>query len=350
MDRSLPPERSAWHKPRVKHSVTNLTRRASDREALVRFLATFEDEDRSEDYWRRRLAFWWDKNPACKDDSPCGWVLRADEKIVGFLGVIPFEYVYSGKVIPGCAATTWRVAREHRNASLPLFMQWHRLGAEVILLDTTPNEETRRVLERFQYRSQKTLRNYFFPLSGGGAGVKAVGIRALAALNSMFLPREPLKLVMLEEKFEVAANPADATRLYKRLTREYLQWFCGAPDTPRRFIGCGDGQGMLTSYLILQADNYGAKPVLSAVDYFTARSDGRELLALIRHILIQPETLFPNARADFLMLNFLETPPFAGKPPGVFVRENLGKHYYSLPKSLEGVDKRCVLAEGDFGC
>jgi hypothetical protein len=334
----------------VKHTIESLVRSSPDRAGLVGFLAGFESDTRGQEFWRRRLAFWWDENPACKDNSPCGWALRADERIVGFLGVVPGEYVHGGNFFPAHAATTWRVNREHRQASLPLFVQWHRLGAEAILLDTTPSEETRRVLERFQYRSQKKLCNHFFPLPGGGRSLKAIGFRALAALNKWFLPREPLKLVTLADKFDVAVNPADAGRLQKRISRDYLRWFCRAPGVSRHFIGCVDGQGMLTSYLILQPDTYGEKPVLSAIDHFTANSDGRELLALIRHVLVQPEKFTAGGRADFLMLNFLEAPPFTSKPPGVFVRENLGKHYYSLPESLTGVSKRCVLAEGDYGC
>lgn len=332
----------------MKHSVESLTRTSPDREGLVRFLAAFENEARDAVFWRRRLAFWWDENPAGKDDSPCGWVLRAEGEIVGFLGVIPFEYVLDGKILIAHAATTWRVAREHRNASLPLFVQWHRLGAEAILLDTTPNAETRKVLDRFQYRSQKILQNWFFPLRTGGRGLRAIGFRALAAVNNLFLPDEPLKLVTLDAAFAIAENPADAGRLRRRITREYLRWFGSAPDATRHFLGCVDGQGTLTSYLILQPDHYGKRPVLSAIDHFTARSDGRELRALLRHVLAQPDKFTGHVPADFLMLNFLETPPFAGKPPGVFIRENPGKHYYSLPQALANVSKRCDLVEGDY--
>jgi hypothetical protein len=171
----------------------------------VRFLAAFENEDRSETFWRRRLAFWWDENPACKNDSPCGWVLRAEGEIVGFLGVISCEYDYNGKILPAHAATTWRVHRAHRNASLPLFAQWHRLGAEAILLDTTPNAETRAVLERFKYRAEKKLKNYFFPLAES-PGLKGIGFSALAALNNFFLPRTMPKPVTLQDDFHIAPD------------------------------------------------------------------------------------------------------------------------------------------------
>jgi hypothetical protein len=111
-----------------------------------------------------------------------------------------------------------------------------------------------------------------------------------------------------------------------------------------------DAQGALISYLLVQPDKYGEHDVLSVVDHHTMHSGETELLALIRHVITHPERFAGGTKPSILMLNFLGEPVLKMKPPGVFVRENLGKHYYSLPKSIANAPKRCVLAEGDFGC
>ena len=148
----------------MKHSVESITSDAPARQELVGFLANFEDENRGEVFWQRRLAFWWDENPFSSRELLKGWVLRCDGKIVGFLGLILSEYIYRDKIYRAFAATTWRVEKEHRNASLPMFMKWHALGREFILLDTTANEEVAKILDRFKYDAEKTVLSHLFPL------------------------------------------------------------------------------------------------------------------------------------------------------------------------------------------
>ena len=46
------------------------------RNKIVEFLTDFEDEQRDRDFWRRRLAFWWEKNPFYSEDLPRGWLAQ----------------------------------------------------------------------------------------------------------------------------------------------------------------------------------------------------------------------------------------------------------------------------------
>ncbi len=335
----------------MKHSVENITSDAPARQELAGFLANFEDEDRGETFWQQRLAFWWDENPFSSRDLLKGWALRCDGKIVGFLGLIPFEYVHGEKTYRAFAATTWRVEKEHRNASLPMFMKWHALGREFILLDTTANEEVAKILDRFQYSAMKTVRNYFFPLRAA-RGLKGTILRGIGLLNRFSLPQRPLKIVTLAEPFQIEQSRAGAFWLQKKISREYLKWFCSSPHPPKEFIGCVDEAGVLASYIIVQPDKYGAQDVLSVVDYFTTRCDDSELFALLRHVSSRsPRAHMFKGEFSFLMLNVLGMENFLDmKRLGIFYRRNQARHYYSLPKSLDGIAKHCVMAEGDYGC
>jgi hypothetical protein len=332
----------------MKTGIETITCNGPARPELVRFLAGFENENRGVAFWQRRLAFWWDENPFHESGAPCGWVLRSAGEIAGFLGLIAAEYVWRGQNQRAWAATTWRVAREQRHASLPLFVKWHQLGDRNILLDTTPNAETVRVLNHFQYRSPQTLHRYFFPLRGAGRGLKKLGLTGLRFWNQLTLPKLSGKIVTLADTFTVHQGFGNFKRLEKHVTRRYLDWFCRSPETPKEFIGCVDERGALTSYLILQPEPYGEHEVLSVIDYFTTLPDQREVLSLIREVLIRPGDVATNHR--FLMLNVLGEPFFPRRPFGVIHRQEAAKHYYSLPKPLADATKHCVLAEGDYGC
>lgn len=337
----------------MKHSVESITSDAPARQELLRFLAHFEDEKRGETFWQKRLAFWWDENPASSRELPKGWALRSDGKITGFLGLIPFEYIHGEKTYRAFAATTWRVDKEHRNASLPMFMKWHALGREFILLDTTANAEVAKILDKFQYRSVRTVRKYFFPMCGG-RGLKGLMLKSVSLLNRWSLPKRDLRIVKLTDSFQVKQSSATPF-LRQRISREYLAWFCNSPDAPKEFIGCMDENGVLTSYLILQPEKYGERNVLSVIDYFTTRSGDTELLALISRVISHrretPLSETGNGNFSFLMVNVLGEETFLKtKPHGVFLRMNSARHFYSLPKSLEGVTKHCVMAEGDYAC
>jgi hypothetical protein len=329
----------------MEHNIASIAGDQTGRDELVRFLAGFEAEPRGEDFWRKRLAFWWDENPFRVADLPRGWVLRCDGMLVGFFGLIPFEYIHQGRTHPALAATTWRVAKAHRQASLPMFLQWHRLGRKYILLDTTANAEVSEILDRFHYRAERKAAHHWFPLAGSG-GLKGLALTPLHWINSLSLPRRRLRIVKLTDDFHVNQSCECQERLEKRITRAYLSWYCSGPEARKDFFGCVDGDGVLTSYLIVQPEAYGLREVLSVIDYFTTCPTQDELLALVRHALsAQRERTRDHIR--FLLFNVLGNPRLR---PGFLHRENMANHYYSLPPHLEGVSKRCVLAEGDYGC
>jgi hypothetical protein len=331
----------------MKYAVETITRQ-TPRPDLVDFLNRFEGENRGEDFWRRRMTFWWDDNPFQSADLPCGWVARCEGRVVGVLAALHFEYVHRGKIYPALNAGTWRVAKEHRNVSLPMFVGWHRWRDRVILLDTTPNAEVTQLLDRFNYSARKTATNHFIPLPRARAGLAGLAYGAANRLARWTLPRRPQRLVSLKDSFIVRNEWIDFNRLEKRITREYLNWYCQWP--PKEFIGCTDETDALTSYAILEPESYGRHRALSIIDHFTMRPDNREILALVRHLLAHHDGLALKGDFDFLMLNTLEDDFVKQQPLVAIHRQNPGKHHYSLPPELAGVPKRCVIAEGDYGC
>ena len=331
----------------MKYLIENITR-LTPREDLIHFLANFENEKYGEDYWRRRLKFWWDENPCRSGDLPCGWVARQEGSVVGFLAGIAFDYVYRGQVYPALDASTWRVDANHRNISLPMFMKWHQLRDDHIILDTTPKPKVAKILDQFKYEAQRVLHYHFFPMRQAG-GIRGLALGLLSrCLAQRALPQQPLKLVSLKDNFVIRDGWMRFDRLEKLVSREYLDWYCSWPV--KEFLGCVNENNELTSYVIVEPDLYGKYSVLGVIDYFTKRPDNGEILALLRHLLLKPEMLSFKGNFSFLMLKTFEADFFRQKPLGSFCRQNPGKHHYWLPKHLKGVPKRYVAAEGDYGC
>src|SRR5688572_14229257 len=82
----------------MTHTIENITDDPQQRAAILRFLTQFEEEDRGMDFWSRRLDFWWNANPFNKPELPKGWVLNYEGSVVGFMGLIPFQYIFRDKV------------------------------------------------------------------------------------------------------------------------------------------------------------------------------------------------------------------------------------------------------------
>ena len=81
----------------------------ADYAELAAFLASFpDDETGSADAWLDRMRAWWDLNPAFEDSMARGWVLRYDDRIVGFFGSIPRRFRLGGRETTVFASTTWR--------------------------------------------------------------------------------------------------------------------------------------------------------------------------------------------------------------------------------------------------
>ena len=121
-------------------------------EQIIIFLANFENQKRGEDFWRRRLKFWWEDNPCYNSNFCRGWILVENkENIVGFLGNIPLWFLVNGEAKLVNNATTWMVLNEYRSYSILLFQEIIKNSNSTILFDTTPNPKVEKVLNFFNF-------------------------------------------------------------------------------------------------------------------------------------------------------------------------------------------------------
>ncbi len=61
---------------------------ASQRDALIAFLQHFEQNRMGASFWKKRLEYWWERNPYYGEGIPRRWLLEAVGRIAGFLGFI----------------------------------------------------------------------------------------------------------------------------------------------------------------------------------------------------------------------------------------------------------------------
>ena len=126
---------------------------------LIEFLSNFDNETRGSEFWRSRLFFWWDQNPAFSDKIERGWVLKRNDnkKIVGFIGNIPTFFHFKGKQIIVFNATTWRVNNKHRNQSLLLLFKYMFYSKNSIMFNTSPTNDVVNILKKSNFQQLPSL-------------------------------------------------------------------------------------------------------------------------------------------------------------------------------------------------
>ena len=122
-----------------------------DYEALAAFLARFPDEKRGPEFWRRRLAHWWEDNPAFSQETQRGWVVRDNDSIVGFLGNIPSLFKLRDQTVVVFNASTWRVLPEFRGRSLELLGQLMACSKDTISFITTSGRPVLDILDNLKF-------------------------------------------------------------------------------------------------------------------------------------------------------------------------------------------------------
>ncbi|MDP7036229.1 MAG: hypothetical protein QF752_17245 [Planctomycetota bacterium] len=118
---------------------------------LLDFLDHFEEEDLGRAYWQARIDHWWRRNPWFEEGKPAGWILVDEDRIVGFLGSIPYEIQIAGKRFLARSATTWRVEKEYRVHSEKLLFAALDACRETALFDTTPTAVVEAMLQAFRF-------------------------------------------------------------------------------------------------------------------------------------------------------------------------------------------------------
>ncbi len=319
------------------------------RQEIIEYLARSPGRRFPDEVWSKRMAHWWDANPAAAELPQRGWVLRdADGLMQGFLAAIPMWYGINGVRTPAVVPSTWRVNEEHRPASIPMLMKLLSLGRRVPLVDTSPNARVREIFDRAGLRVQRTFQRHLFmcgSLLGDMAakwGARPEGFPQLAS---------GLRVVTDASEVKQCARPfMRQDRLEKWITPEYLRWHAGAPDGLFRFAGVVDAAGTLTSYVLMAREHFLGRQSWLAADWFTTREDDKaaELHALLGTLCRQPG-LLGNCASGWLSVASFEGDDAWEDAPSLWCGPSTARHYYTLPGALSSVSKRCVLAEGDHG-
>ena len=317
----------------------------SARAELAPFLrAQFQGEGAcTQEQWLKRMAYWWDDNPFANASSCRGWLLRSAGQVVGYLGVIPTFYEdSSGRPVPAMIATTWVVAEEHRNAALAMGMTFQRQGRSVMLIDTTPSLEVQTMLHRWGWISRTRVRRSLVlrgPLLSSVAGFSDSGMERLGH------GREITKDLRRVRSID-SARPQKAVQ--KHVTKDYLHWYAASPMREHHFIGVVDGDGQLSSYLMLTPKSVKGVPSWKVVDWFTTCETNGELLAMIGHLRGTSPASHGKWWPFLSLVAFPPETPWAGVSQ-VYEREETLNHFYCLPDELKGQEIRSVMAEGDWG-
>lgn len=102
--------------------------------------------------WERRFRWWWDKNPAFKPGMERGWCLKDNDKIVGFIGVIPSKFQLSGRETTVLNGTTWAVLPEYRQYSMQLLAKQLNTDKDTLFFNTTMNELSLGIIKACKFR------------------------------------------------------------------------------------------------------------------------------------------------------------------------------------------------------
>jgi hypothetical protein len=113
---------------------------------LARFMGDFPGDKRGRDFWRERLDFWWEDNPAMDQDQPRGWCLEDKGVIKGFVGNIPTRMMIRGKPTVVMNATGWKVDEDQRSQSILIWLALMGAAKKLLLFCTTPNDVALKIL------------------------------------------------------------------------------------------------------------------------------------------------------------------------------------------------------------
>ncbi len=108
--------------------------------------------------WLQRFENWWTLNPAFTAESPRGWILEEDGKIVGFIGNIPVRFVIHGEMKTAAASAAWYVDPSVRGpTSMRLFNEYLKQGNVALFLFKTEDRNLAKVLLKYGYREYPCL-------------------------------------------------------------------------------------------------------------------------------------------------------------------------------------------------
>jgi hypothetical protein len=236
---------------------------------LARFMGEFSGDKRGISFWRERLDFWWEHNPAMDPDQPRGWCLEQDGEIKGFVGNIPTRMLVGGQPVIVMNATGWKVAEEERSQSMLIWLALMGAAKKRLLFCTTPNDVALKILLglkfqptgmpfersnlRLTYNAPLELRLGKNPLSKLAAGVLNLAGRSRLSRQK---PDFGFEVRQMEEAGDEVNHLWQRTAGLFRSTNlrdaASINWFCfGHTKMQKILLGCFRGNE-LTGFAIFR--------------------------------------------------------------------------------------------------
>jgi len=99
--------------------------------------------------WQRM----WRQNPALTPEAaerPIGWILEADDRVVGYLGNIPLPYLYGGRPLRVVAGHCFVVEPPYRGTGLSLMAAFFRQSSVDLFITTTAVESVGKIARAYK--------------------------------------------------------------------------------------------------------------------------------------------------------------------------------------------------------
>jgi hypothetical protein len=308
------------------------------RRELIDFLKGHWDAGSGSE-WERRMRHWWDENPAACDVHDRGRWVHADGRLVGFGGLIPALHAWQGRKVPALYATTLCVDAAHSNAAALMFLQQREAAYNYLIAHTTPNPRVQQALIKMGARAEQRVTRHFF----------AAGAASWLHGRSWWPALPPEKKLTTDpgEVTAVVRSYQDPARVEKWITPDYLRWFCCSRARKHHFVGLIDGEGILSSCLLVTAGQVKGLRSWDVIDAFTTAADNSELHALMGHLVKEPG-LLPDSALLVTARSFPGDTVW-DRTPALLRREQQVCHFFLLPPDLRDAPKHTVMAEGDLG-
>lgn len=299
--------------------------------------------DDDADVWQQRMRWWWDENPACRDESPRGFILEdEDGVVVGFNGLIPCDYEIDGEPVPSLVTTSFFVREGHRSAVMGMLTRQRALGKTYQMIDGSPSPEMRKLLEKLGYTAAGDRRQYFFPATRLGGAVARAALR-MAGLSLPLPDAKGATVTNDPTAFAPVKAPRDG-RLHRTVSVASLSWLTRVGSVRRQFFGLLDAAGNPLAFAIgMYKETPGIKACL-LMDYEDFHPAGEGLTMLVRRLLEDTAGTGLERDTAVILLSLFEADAPAS-PPG---RRRESILYYQLPPVCRDREKVSRPIEGDL--
>lgn len=296
--------------------------------------------------WESRLRWWWDDNPFHREDSPTGVVLRSEGgEIVGFHGFIPLDYEVDGEIVPSLVATTFFVEREYRSFSMGILAKLRKLARDYQIVDGSPSEPMRELLDKMGYQWAGVRHQYFFPLGRLGGELSRFLLRGIGLSFPVPRGESDEGFVLVNDPAEIGSFPRMRDgKLRLRHTVEFLEWILRVGTDRRQFFGLLDRDGNLVACAIgIYRYRCGVKACM-LMDYRDFSGEGDGIARLIGMLTGDPVDAGLDVDTDLVTWAVLDEDY---RPAARGLRRS-SILYYQLPRGKEDCPRSCVPIEGDI--